>query len=202
MLRAAVRAGTPLGKEAKEVMAAGKLVSDDLIIALVKERIAEEDCANGFLFDGFPRTIPQAQAIVEAGIRIDHVLEIAVDDEEIVRRLSGRRVHESSGRIYHVTYNPPQKPGRSAHASTRTVIDDLPIRERLDTLARASEAVLLHLSYQEDTVRARLHVYHEQTAPLVHFYQALEGEDAPAYHRVEGVGSVEEIKQKVLAALT
>ena len=181
MLRAAVRAGTPLGKEAKEVMAAGKLVSDDLIIALVKERIAEEDCANGFLFDGFPRTIPQAQAIVEAGIRIDHVLEIAVDDEEIVRRLSGRRVHESSGRIYHVIYNPPQKPG----------LDDVtgdPLIQREDD--------------KEDTVRARLHVYHEQTAPLVHFYQALEGEDAPAYHRVEGVGSVEEIKQKVLAALT
>jgi adenylate kinase len=181
MLRAAVKAGTPLGLQAKEVMASGKLVSDDLIIGLVKERIAEDDCKNGFLFDGFPRTIPQAQAIVDAGIHIDHVLEIAVDDEEIVQRLSGRRVHEASGRIYHVDHNPPRQPG----------VDDEtgePLSQREDD--------------KEDTVRARLNVYHEQTAPLVEFYQSLSGEDAPDYHRVEGVGSVEEITRQVLAALS
>lgn len=181
MLRAAVKAGTPLGLQAKEVMASGKLVSDDLIIALVKERIAKEDCANGFLFDGFPRTIPQAQAIIDAGIRIDHVLEIAVNDEEIVKRLSGRRVHAPSGRIYHVTYNPPKEPG----------IDD-----------ETGEPLVQRDDDKEDTVRARLQVYHEQTAPLVDFYQSQEGDDAPAYHRVEGVGTVDEITRHVLAALS
>ena len=181
MLRAAVKAGTPLGQQAKEIMASGKLVSDDLIIALVKERIAEEDCANGFLFDGFPRTIPQAQAIVDAGIHIDHVVEIAVDDEEIVKRLSGRRVHAGSGRIYHVIYNPPREPG----------IDD-----------ETGEPLVQREDDKEDTVRARLQVYHEQTAPLVDFYKSQKGEDAPVYHRVEGVGTVEEITRQVLAALS
>jgi adenylate kinase len=181
MLRAAVKAGTPLGVQAKEIMASGKLVSDDLIIALVKERIAGEDCANGFLFDGFPRTIPQAQAIVDAEIRIDHVLEIAVDDEEIVKRLSGRRVHAASGRIYHVIYNPPREPG----------VDD-----------ETGEPLVQREDDKEDTVRARLQVYHEQTAPLVDFYQSQEGAHAPAYHRIEGIGSVEEITRQVLAALS
>jgi adenylate kinase len=180
MLRAAVKAGTELGLQAKQVMAAGELVSDDLIIGLVKERIEEADCANGFLFDGFPRTIPQAQAIVEAAIVIDHVLEIAVDDEEIVQRLSGRRVHADSGRIYHVIYNPPQQEG----------LDDV-----------TGEALVQREDDQEATVRNRLQVYHAQTAPLIDFYGNLEGEDAPQYHRVEGVGSVENIKSQVLAAL-
>ena len=181
MLRAAVKAGTPLGLEAKEVMARGDLVSDDLIIALVKERIEQDDCANGFLFDGFPRTIPQAQAIVDAGIKIDHVLEIAVDDEEIVKRLSGRRVHEASGRIYHVEYNPPKQAG----------LDDL-----------TGEPLIQRKDDTEETVRKRLEVYHSQTAPLVDFYKNLAGELAPAYHRVEGVGGVDEITQRVLLALT
>ncbi len=180
MLRAAVRAGTELGLKAKEVMSAGKLVSDDIIIGLVKERIKEADCAEGFLFDGFPRTIPQAQAMVDAGVEIDHVLEIAVEDEEIVVRLSGRRVHESSGRVYHVEHNPPQNEG----------LDDAtgePLVQREDDM--------------EDTVRARLGVYHEQTAPLVDFYSSLQGDRAPRYHRVAGVGSVEEISAAVLEAL-
>jgi adenylate kinase len=181
MLRAAVKAGTPLGLEAREIMTSGKLVSDDLIIALVKERIAEPDCENGFLFDGFPRTIPQAQAIVDAGIHIDHVLEIAVDDEEIVKRLSGRRVHEASGRIYHVTYNPPRQPG----------LDD----DTGDELVQREDD-------KEETVRARLDVYHEQTAPLIDFYQSLEGDAAPAYHRVAGIGSVEDIRRQILDALS
>jgi adenylate kinase len=181
MLRAAVKAGTPLGLEARDVMASGKLVSDDLIIALVKERIAQQDCEKGFLFDGFPRTIPQAQAIVDAGIHIDHVLEIAVDDEEIVKRLSGRRVHEASGRIYHVTYNPPREPG----------LDD-----------ETGDALVQREDDKEETVRARLDVYHDQTAPLIDFYRSLEGDKAPAYHRVVGVGSVDEITRQVLEALS
>ncbi|MEM0953980.1 MAG: adenylate kinase [Pseudomonadota bacterium] len=180
MLRAAVKAGTPLGLEAKEIMASGGLVSDDLIIALVKERITADDCANGFLFDGFPRTIPQAQAIVDADVSIDHVLEIAVDDEQIVERLSGRRVHPGSGRIYHVTHNPPQTEG----------VDD-----------ETGEALVQRDDDQEETVRNRLRVYHEQTAPLVGFYQSMEGPSAPTCHQVEGIGSVEDITAKVLTAL-
>jgi adenylate kinase len=181
MLRAAVKAGTELGLEAKQVMAAGELVSDDLIIGLVEERIQHSDCVNGFLFDGFPRTIPQAEAVVESGIVIDHVLEIAVDDEEIVQRLSGRRVHEASGRIYHIIHNAPQQEG----------LDDVtgePLAQREDD--------------QEATVRNRLNVYHSQTAPLIDFYCALDGENAPVYHRVEGVGSVDSIKTQVINALS
>ncbi|MEP5763056.1 MAG: adenylate kinase [Halieaceae bacterium] len=181
MLRAAVKAGTPLGLEAKSIMASGELVSDELIIGLVKERIAEDDCKNGFLFDGFPRTIPQAQAVVDAGIIIDHVLEIAVDDEEIVQRLSGRRVHEASGRIYHVIHNPPQQAG----------LDD-----------ETGDALIQREDDQEATVRNRLEVYQKQTAPLIEFYGSLQGEQAPAYHRVAGVGSVDDIKSQVLAALS
>ena len=180
MLRAAVAAQTPLGLQAKTVMDAGALVSDDIIIGLVKERIKEDDCTNGFLFDGFPRTIPQAQAMVDAGVRIDHVVEIAVADQEIVARLSGRRVHPGSGRIYHLQHNPPQREG----------VDDEtgePLVQREDDL--------------EETVRHRLQVYHSQTSPLVAFYRGMSGADAPQYHRVAGVGAVEDIRDKICSAL-
>lgn len=182
MLRAAVKAGTPLGLKAKDIMASGGLVSDDLIIALVKDRIAQDDCAAGFLFDGFPRTIPQAEALQEAGVDIDHVLEIHVEDEEIVKRMSGRRVHPASGRTYHVIYNPPKVEGK----------DD-----------ETGEELVQREDDQEDTVRKRLAVYHEQTEPLVGFYQSLaeSGEKAPQYSRIAGVGSLEDIKAKVFAAL-
>lgn len=180
MLRSAVQAESALGLQVKDVMAAGGLVSDEIIIALVKERITQDDCANGFLFDGFPRTIPQAQALVDAGVELDCVLEIAVDDEEIVKRLSGRRVHPGSGRVYHVEYNPPEKPG----------VDDEtgePLEQREDDM--------------EATVRNRLQVYQDQTAPLIGFYQNMTGDNAPRYGRVEGVGSVADIKAQTLAAL-
>jgi adenylate kinase len=180
MLRAAVKAQTPLGIEAKQVMDAGGLVSDDVIIGLVKDRIAQADCVNGFLFDGFPRTIPQAQAMVNADVTIDHVVEIAVDDEEIVARLSGRRVHPGSGRVYHVLFNPP----------TREGLDDV-----------TGEPLVLRDDDAEETVRKRLQVYHEQTSPLVNFYQDMKGEAAPRYHRVMGVGSVDEIRETLFSAL-
>lgn len=180
MLRAAVKAGTPLGVQAKAVMESGGLVSDDIIIGLVKERIQENDCVNGFLFDGFPRTIPQAEALVEADVQIDHVLEIAVEDEEIVSRLSGRRVHPGSGRVYHVEHNPPQHEG----------VDD-----------ETGEALVQREDDQEQTVRKRLDVYHSQTSPLIDFYQSMSGENAPGYHKVAGTGSVDEIRQLVFAAL-
>ncbi len=180
MLRAAVKAETEMGLKVKAVMDSGALVSDDIIIAIVKERIAEQDCANGFLFDGFPRTIPQAEALRDAGIPIDVVLEIAVDDEEIVTRMSGRRVHEPSGRVYHVVFNPPQKEG----------VDDV-----------TGEALVQREDDQEDTVRKRLKVYHEQTKPLVDFYRDLETRGGPVYRKVEGVGSVEDIREKIFAAL-
>ncbi|MEZ5556586.1 adenylate kinase [Haliea sp.] len=180
MLRAAVKAQTELGIAAKEVMDAGGLVSDDIIIGLVKERIKQADCANGFLFDGFPRTIPQAEAMVDAGVDIDHVVEIAVEDEEIVARLSGRRVHPASGRVYHVLHNPPQREG----------LDD-----------ESGEPLVQRDDDKEDTIRKRLQVYQEQTRPLVQFYQSMTGPRAPACHRVEGVGSVEDIRRKVFAAL-
>jgi len=180
MLRAAVKAQSELGMQAKEVMDAGGLVSDDIIIGLVKERITEDDCSRGFLFDGFPRTIPQAQAMVEAGVNIDHVVEIAVDDEEIVARLSGRRVHPGSGRVYHLVYNPPQRDG----------VDD-----------ETGEALVQRDDDHEDTVRKRLEIYHAQTSPLIDFYQDMVGDDAPKYHRVPGVGGVEEIRDAVFAEL-
>lgn len=180
MLRAAVKAGTELGQKAKSIMDSGGLVSDDIIIGLVKERIKEDDCAKGFLFDGFPRTIPQAQAMVDAGVDIDHVIEIAVDEEEIVSRLSGRRVHPGSGRVYHVTNNPPKVEG----------VDD-----------ETGEALVQRDDDQEGTVRKRLAVYQEQTRPLVDFYGTMEGERAPAYHRVAGVGDVQDIRSRVMAAL-
>ncbi len=180
MLRAAVKAQTELGIQAKEVMDAGGLVSDDIIIGLVKERITQEDCANGFLFDGFPRTIPQAQAMVEAAVSIDHVVEIAVEDEEIVSRLSGRRVHPGSGRVYHLQHNPPKQEG----------LDD-----------ETGEPLVQRDDDQEDTVRKRLEIYHSQTSPLIDFYQDMVGDDAPVYHRVPGVGSVEEIREAVFSEL-
>lgn len=183
MLRAAVAAGTELGKKAQGIMAGGGLVSDDIIIGLVKERISEPDCANGFLFDGFPRTIPQAEALVDAGVRIDRVIEIYVRDEEIVSRLSGRRVHEGSGRIYHVEHNPP-----------KTVnVDDVtgePLVQREDDL--------------EETVRKRLEVYHRQTEPLVKFYQDYaekEPKNAPRYARVSGLGAVNAVQARLVEAL-
>ena len=181
MLRAAVKAGTELGLIAKSVMDSGGLVSDDLIINLVKERISQQDCKNGFLFDGFPRTIPQAEALVKAGVELDHVLEIAVEDEEIVQRIAGRRVHEASGRVYHVVYNPPKVEGK----------DDV-----------TGEALVQRKDDTEETVRHRLSVYHSQTKPLVDFYQKLAAaQGKPKYSHVEGVGSVQDITAKVLAAL-
>ncbi len=183
MLRAAVKAGTPLGLEAKKVMDAGGLVSDDIILGLVKERISEDDCANGFLFDGFPRTIPQAQALVEQGVDIDFVVEIDVDDEEIIERLSGRRVHPSSGRVYHVKYNPPKEADKDDETGEELVQRD---------------------DDKEETVRKRLEVYQSQTRPLVDFYQDLAKKDdakAPRYVRVAGVGSVDDIRSRVLEAL-
>ena len=164
-------------------MASGGLVSDDIIIALVKERIQAEDCQNGFLFDGFPRTIPQAEALLEAGVIIDKVLEIAVDDEEIVSRLSGRRVHEGSGRIYHVKYDPPKVEGKDDQTGE-------PLVQREDD--------------KEETVRKRLKIYHDQTAPLVGYYQdwaSKEPAAAPKYVRVEGVGSLDSIRDQILSEL-
>jgi adenylate kinase len=180
MLRAAVKAETEMGLKVKAVMDAGDLVSDDIIIGIVKERIAESDCAKGFLFDGFPRTIPQAEALQAAGVDIDLVLEISVDDEEIVTRMSGRRVHEASGRVYHVVFNPPKQAG----------LDD-----------ETGDQLLQREDDKEDTVRTRLKVYHDQTKPLVAFYQKLAESSGPQYRAVEGVGSVQEIREKVLAAL-
>ena len=182
MLRAAVKAGTELGLIAKGEMDSGGLVSDDLIINLVKERIAQPDCVNGFLFDGFPRTIPQAEALVKAGVELDHVLEIAVEDEEIVQRIAGRRVHEASGRVYHTVYNPPKVAGK----------DDV-----------TGEDLVQRKDDTEETVRHRLSVYHSQTKPLVDFYQKLAAaQGKPKYSHVEGVGSVESITAKVLEALS
>lgn len=182
MLRAAVKAGSPLGLKVKEIMASGGLVSDDIIIALVQERIQEEDCKNGFLFDGFPRTIPQAEALKEANVKIDYVVEIDVDDEEIVSRMSGRRVHEGSGRVYHVQHNPPKVEG----------VDD-----------ETGEPLIQREDDKEETVRKRLQVYHTQTKPLVDFYQELSAANGePKCSRVEGVGSVEEITARVLSALS
>ncbi|MGS2717072.1 adenylate kinase [Eionea flava] len=184
MLRAAVKAGTELGLKVKDVMASGGLVSDDIIIALVKERIKEADCVKGFLLDGFPRTIPQAEAMKEAGVIIDNVVEIHVEDEEIVSRLSGRRVHPDSGRIYHLVYNPPKQAG----------VDD-----------ETGEALIQREDDQEETIRKRLAVYHQQTEPLVDFYQNIgeqQGSPAPSYVRVDGVGEVDAIKQQLFAALS
>ena len=183
MLRAAVKAGTPLGIEAKKVMDRGELVSDDLIIGLVKERIQKDDCVKGFLFDGFPRTIPQAEAVASELVDIEHVLEIVVPDALIVERMSGRRAHLPSGRTYHVKYNPPKVEGK----------DDV-----------TGEPLVQRDDDKEATVKNRLSVYHKQTEPLVNFYAgwaASGDEHAPKVHRVEGVGSVEEVRDRIFAAL-
>ncbi len=183
MLRAAAKAGTPLGLAAKKVMDAGQLVSDDIIIALVKERLKAPDCAKGYLFDGFPRTLGQAEAMKQAGVAVDHVLEIDVPEDEIVLRMSGRRVHPASGRSYHVKFNPPKAPDR----------DDVtgePLIQRADDL--------------EATVRKRLDVYRRQTQPLVEYYTrwAASGDArAPRVHRISGLGSIEEIRARTIAAL-
>ena len=183
MLRAAVKAGTPLGIEAKKVMDAGGLVSDDLIINLVKERIAQPDCANGFLFDGFPRTIPQAEAMKEAGVNLDYVLEIDVPFEAIIERMSGRRSHPASGRTYHVKFNPPKAEG----------VDDI-----------TGEPLVQRDDDKEETVKKRLDVYSQQTRPLVDYYSNWAKEDAaaaPKYRAINGMGSVDEITQAAFAAL-
>ena len=183
MLRAAVKAGTPLGLAAKKVMDAGQLVSDDIIIGLVKERIAQPDCAAGFLFDGFPRTIVQADALKSAGVKLDYVLEIDVPDSAIVERMSGRRVHVASGRTYHDRFNPPKVAG----------VDDV-----------TGEPLIQRVDDQEETVKKRLAVYAQQTQPLVEYYRqwAATGDpEAPKYRKISGTGSVDEITARALAAL-
>ncbi len=183
MLRSHVKAGTELGQAAKKIMDEGGLVSDEIIMGMVKERITEPDCENGFLFDGFPRTLAQADALKEAGVPIDAVVEIDVPDEEIIKRMAGRRVHPESGRTYHIEYNPPKEEGKDDETGE-------PLVQRDDD--------------KEETVRARLKVYHEQTEPLIAYYSAWAekgGEDAPRYIRVEGVGGVESIRDKIIAGL-
>ncbi len=183
MLRAAVKAGTPLGLAAKKIMDAGQLVSDDIIINLVKERIKEADCANGFLFDGFPRTIPQAEAMKQAGVAIDYVVEIDVPDSEIIQRMSGRRVHLPSGRTYHVVFNPPKVAGK----------DDV-----------TGEDLIQRDDDREETVKKRLDVYHAQTKPLVDYYSGWANggaKNAPKYVKIAGVGSVEAIRDAIFTAL-
>ena len=183
MLRAAVKAGTPLGVEAKKVMDAGGLVSDEIILGLVEERIKEPDCANGFLFDGFPRTLAQADALKDKGIPLDCVVEIDVDDEEIIKRMSGRRVHLASGRTYHVVFNPPKEEGK----------DDV-----------TGEALIQRDDDKEETVRQRLKVYHDQTEPLIQYYSkwASSGApDAPRYVKINGIGKVEEIRDAIFAGI-
>ncbi len=184
MLRAAVKAGSELGVAAKKVMDSGGLVSDDIIIGLVKERITQPDCANGFLFDGFPRTIPQADAMKAAGVKLDYVLEIDVPDAAIIERMSGRRVHLASGRTYHLTYNPPKVAGR----------DDA-----------TGEPLIQRDDDKEETVRKRLEVYQSQTRPLVEYYSnwsASGDAGAPKYRRISGTGSVDDITSRALAALS
>lgn len=184
MLRAAVKAGTPLGLQAKGVMDSGGLVSDDLIINLVKERIAQPDCASGFLFDGFPRTIPQAEALKTASVKLDCVLEIDVPFDAIIERMSGRRSHSASGRIYHVKFNPPKTEGK----------DDV-----------TGEPLVQREDDKEETVRKRLDVYAQQTRPLVDYYRQWAEKDpagAPRYRVISGIGSVEEITARAMAALT
>ncbi|MEQ8232733.1 MAG: adenylate kinase [Gammaproteobacteria bacterium] len=181
MLRAAVAAGTELGQAAKKIMDSGGLVSDDIILGLVAERVAQPDCDNGFLFDGFPRTIPQAEGLAASGVSVDKVVEIAVDDEEIVKRMSGRRVHPASGRTYHVDFNPPREAGK----------DDV-----------TGEPLVQRDDDKEQTVRNRLAVYHDQTKPLIDFYsRAAAGDPALTYIRIDGVGAVDDIRDKIFAAL-
>lgn len=180
MLRAHVKAGTELGQAAKKIMDAGGLVSDDIIMGMVKERIAQDDCKNGYLFDGFPRTIPQAEALKAAGVKLDAVVEVDVPDEEIIKRMSGRRVHLASGRTYHVVFNPPKVAGK----------DDV-----------TGEDLIQRDDDKEETVRARLKVYHDQTEPLVDFYQKEANAGALKYVKINGIGKVEGIRDQIFAAL-
>ncbi|KOR31528.1 adenylate kinase [Achromatium sp. WMS2] len=183
MLRAHVKAGSELGKAAKAIMDAGGLVSDDIIMGMVSERIKQDDCKNGYLFDGFPRTIPQADALKAAGVQLDAIVEIDVPDEEIIKRMSGRRVHLASGRTYHVVFNPPKAEG----------IDDV-----------TGEPLIQREDDKEETVRQRLKVYHDQTEPLVNYYSqyAASGEpNAPKYHKIAGIGTVDQIRDAIFGAL-
>ncbi|MDX1604138.1 MAG: adenylate kinase [Salinimicrobium sediminis] len=184
MLRAAVSAGTPLGLEAKKVMDAGELVSDELILELVKERILEKDCENGYLFDGFPRTIAQADGMKNANIEVEYIVELQIDDEEIIKRMSGRRIHPASGRTYHIQFNPPK---------VENTDDDTgePLVQRDDD--------------KEETVRKRLQVYHTQTSPLIDYYSNMArqaGENYPVYVQINAVGGVEDVKNLILNALS
>ena len=184
MLRAAVKEGTPLGLAAKKVMDAGELVSDDIILGIIEERIAQDDCKDGFLFDGFPRTLAQAEALKERGIAIDYVVEIAVDDQEIIKRISGRRVHPASGRVYHIDYNPPQVAGK----------DDV-----------TGEDLIQRDDDKEETIRNRLSVYHKQTAPLIQYYMDYAngvGDTKPQYVRVNGMQNIEKVRQDINNSLT
>ncbi|HAY45360.1 MAG TPA: adenylate kinase [Gammaproteobacteria bacterium] len=184
MLRAAVRAGTELGKQAQEIMDSGGLVSDDIIIGLIKERLSQQDCNDGYLLDGFPRTIPQADAMKENGISVDHVIEISVDDDEIIRRISGRRVHPGSGRTYHIEFNPPKL----------SDIDDV-----------SGEPLIQREDDQEATIRKRLSIYHDQTEPLIQYYSnwtVSDGVQTPKYTQINGVGSVSQIRESIAAALS
>jgi len=183
MLRAAIKAGSELGIKAKNLMDAGQLVSDEVILDLVKHRIEQPDCAGGYLFDGFPRTLAQAESMKNAGLHIDYVIEIAVPDEEIIQRMSGRRVHPASGRTYHVKFNPPRVADK----------DDL-----------TGEALILRQDDRPETVKERLHVYHAQTQPLIQYYtnwEATGDKSAPRHCRVSGTGTVEQIRDRVFAAL-
>ena len=183
MLRAAVKAGTPLGVEAKKVMDAGGLVSDDIILGLIDERLKDDDCMNGYLFDGFPRTLAQADALKDNGVPVDAVVEIDVDDAEIIKRMSGRRVHLASGRTYHVMFNPPKEEGKDNETGE-------PLVQRDDD--------------QEDTVRERLNVYHDQTEPLIAYYSRWAeagGAGAPRYVKINGIGKVDEIRDAIFAGL-
>ncbi len=183
MLRAAVKAGTPMGVAAKKVMDAGGLVSDEIILGLIDERLKQDDCKNGYLFDGFPRTLAQADALKDKGVVVDAVVEIDVDDDEIIKRMGGRRVHMDSGRTYHVVFNPPKEEGKDDETGE-------PLIQRDDD--------------QEETVRARLGVYHDQTEPLINYYStwAASGEaGAPGYVKINGIGKVDEIRDAIFAGL-
>ena len=183
MLRAAVKAGTPMGVEAKKIMDAGGLVSDEIILGLIDERLKQDDCNNGYLFDGFPRTLAQADSLKNNGIPVDAVVEIDVDDNEIIKRMSGRRVHLASGRTYHVTFNPPKEEGKDDETGE-------PLIQRDDD--------------KEDTVKERLNVYHDQTEPLIAYYSkwaAAGGEGAPRYVKINGIGKVDEIRDAIFAGL-
>lgn len=183
MLRSAIASNSPLGMSAKSIMDQGKLVSDDIMIALVKERLTQDDCQHGFLLDGFPRTIPQALALKQANIKLDHVIEIAVNDDEIVERISGRRVHPGSGRVYHIHNNPPKREG----------FDD-------DT----GEPLVLRDDDREEIIRKRLQIYHEQTKPLVEYYQtwaALNEPSSPVFHSVQGIGTVDMIFDTIMSSI-